>query len=115
LVSNVLFGQRKETVSISLDEIKDMPQKIISAYFKPVHTTAGVSYPLMQWYAFENKVDTWDKDALNKFNASIYSFKDEPIKAAELQIVCFSLQKITFPRKKEKQRYVRSDNRRYSW
>ena len=27
LVSNVLFGQRKETVSISLDEIKDMPQK----------------------------------------------------------------------------------------
>ena len=33
LVSNVLFGQRKETVSISLDEIKDMPQKIISAYF----------------------------------------------------------------------------------
>lgn len=30
LVSNVLFGQRKETVSISLDEIKDMPQKIVS-------------------------------------------------------------------------------------
>ena len=86
LVSNVLFGQRKETVSISLDEIKDMPQKIISAYFKPVHTTAGVSYPLMQWYAFENKVDTWDKDALNKFNASIYSFKDEPIKAAEFAL-----------------------------
>ena len=86
LVSNVLFGQRKETVSISLDEIKDMPQKIISAYFKPVHTTAGVSYPLMQWYAFENKVDTWDKDALNKFNASIYSFKNEPIKAAEFAL-----------------------------
>ena len=86
LVSNVLFGQRKETVSISLDEIKDMPQKIISAYFKPVHTTAGVSYPLMQWYAFENKVDTWDKDALNKFNASIYSFKDEPIKAVEFAL-----------------------------
>ena len=86
LISNVLFGQRKETVSISLDEIKDMPQKIISAYFKPVHTTTGVSYPLMQWYAFENKVDTWDKDALNKFNASIYSFKDEPIKAAEFAL-----------------------------
>jgi hypothetical protein len=86
LVSSVLFGQRKETVSISLDEIKDMPQKIISAYFKPVHTTVGVSYPLMQWYAFENKVDTWDKDALNKFNASIYSFKDEPIKAAEFAL-----------------------------
>ena len=75
LCTNVLLGQRKETVSISLDEIKEMPQKIISAYFKPVYTATGVSYPLMQWYAFENKVDTWDKDALNKFNASIYSFK----------------------------------------
>ena len=32
LVANILFGQRKETVSISLDEIKDMPQRIISAY-----------------------------------------------------------------------------------
>lgn len=86
LCTNVLLGQRKETVSISLDEIKEMPQKIISAYFKPVYTATGVSYPLMQWYAFENKVDTWDKDALNKFNASIYSFKEEPIKAAEFAL-----------------------------
>ena len=82
LCSNVIFGQSKAPASISLDEIKDMPQKIITAYFKPVYTAAGVSYPLMQWYAFENKVDTWDKNALNKFNASIYGFKDEPIKAA---------------------------------
>ena len=36
LCANVLFAQRKEEVSISLDEIKDMPQKIITAYFKPV-------------------------------------------------------------------------------
>jgi len=86
LCANVLFGQRKETVSISLDEIKDMPQKIITAYFKPVYTTTGVSYPLMQWYAYENKIDTWDKDALNKFNASIYGFKDNPIKAAEFAL-----------------------------
>ena len=34
LCANVLFAQRKEAVSISLDEIKDMPQKIITAYFK---------------------------------------------------------------------------------
>lgn len=27
--ANVLFAQRKEAVSISLDEIKDMPQKIL--------------------------------------------------------------------------------------
>lgn len=86
LVSNVLFAQRKEAVSISLDEIKDMPQKIITAYFKPVYTTTGVWYPLMQWYAYENKIDTWDKDALNKFNASIYRFKEEPIKAAEFAL-----------------------------
>ena len=86
LVSNVLFAQRKEAVSISLDEIKDMPQKIISAYFKPVYSSTGVYYPLMQWYAFENKVDTWDKNALTKFNASIYSFKDEPIKAAKFAL-----------------------------
>ncbi len=86
LCTNVLLGQRKETVSISLDEIKGMPQKIITAYFKPVYSSTGVYYPLMQWYAFENKVDTWDKDALNKFNASIYSFKDEPIKAAEFAL-----------------------------
>lgn len=84
--ANVLFAQRKEAVSISLDEIKDMPQKIITAYFKPVYTTSGVSYPLMQWYAYENKIDTWDKDALNKFNASIYGFKEEPIKAAEFAL-----------------------------
>ena len=32
--ANVLFAQRKEAVSISLDEIKDMPQKIITAYFR---------------------------------------------------------------------------------
>lgn len=86
LCANVLLGQRKEAVSISFDEIKDMPKKIISAYFKPVYTVTGVSYPLMQWYAFENKVDIWDKDALNKFNASIYGFKDEPIKAAEFAL-----------------------------
>lgn len=49
--ANVLFAQRKEAVSISLDEIKDMPQKIITAYFKPVYSTSGVWYPLMQWYA----------------------------------------------------------------
>lgn len=87
LCANVILGQRKETVSVSWDEIKDMPQKVISAYFKPVYTTAGVSYPLMQWYAFENKVDAWDKNALNKFNASIYGFKDEPIKAAEFALL----------------------------
>lgn len=86
LCANVLFAQRKEAVSISLDEIKDMPQKIITAYFKPVYTNTGVWYPLMQWYAFENKVDTWDKNALTKFNASIYSFKEEPIKAAEFAL-----------------------------
>jgi hypothetical protein len=86
LCANVLFAQRKEAVSISLDEIKDMPQKIITAYFKPVYTTTGVSYPLMQWYAYENKIDTWDKVALNKFNASIYRFKEEPIKAAEFAL-----------------------------
>lgn len=61
-------------------------RKIITAYFKPVYTTSGVSYPLMQWYAYENKIDTWDKDALNKFNASIYGFKEEPIKAAEFAL-----------------------------
>lgn len=86
LCANVLFAQRKEAVSISLDEIKDMPHKIITAYFKPVYTTTGVSYPLMQWYAYENKIDTWDKVALNKFNASIYRFKEEPIKAAEFAL-----------------------------
>lgn len=86
LCANVLFAQRKEAVPISLDEIKDMPQKIITAYFKPVYTTSGASYPLMQWYAYENKIDTWDKDALNKFNASIYRFKEEPIKAAEFAL-----------------------------
>ena len=86
LCANVLFAQRKEVVSISLDEIKDMPQKIITAYFKPVYTTTGVSYPLMQWFAYENKIDTWDKVALNKFNASIYRFKEEPIKAAEFAL-----------------------------
>lgn len=86
ICSNVLFGQRKETVSVSLDEIKDMPQKIITAYFKPVYSSTGVHYPLMQWYAYENKVDTWDQDALNKFNATIYSFKDEPIKAAKFAL-----------------------------
>ena len=86
LCANVLFAQRKEAVSISLYEIKDMPQKIITAYFKPVYTTTGVSYPLMQWYAYENKIDTWDKVALNKFNASIYRFKEEPIKAVEFAL-----------------------------
>ena len=84
--ANVIFGQRKETISVSFDEIKDMPHKIITAYFKPVYSSTGVYYPLMQWYAFENKVDTWDKNALTKFNASIYSFKDEPIKAAEFAL-----------------------------
>lgn len=86
LCANSMFGQRKDTVSLSFEEIKDMPQKIIKAYFKPVYTSTGVSYPLMQWYAFENKVDTWDKNALNKFNASIYGFKDNPIKAAEFAL-----------------------------
>lgn len=86
LCANSMFGQRKNTVSLSLEEIKDMPKKIIEAYFKPVYTSIGVSYPLMQWYASENKVDTWDKNALNKFNASIYEFKDNPIKAAEFAL-----------------------------
>lgn len=86
LCANSMFGQRTNVVSLSLKEIKDMPQKIIRAYFKPVYTPIGVSYPLMQWYAIENKVDTWDKNALNKFNASIYGFKDNPIKAAELAL-----------------------------
>ena len=86
LCANSMFGQRKDAISLSLEEIKDMPQKIIKAYFKPVYTSTGVSYPLMQWYAFENKVDTWDKNALNKFNASIYGFKDNPIKAAEFAL-----------------------------
>ena len=81
-----MFGQRKDAISLSMEEIKDMPQKIIKAYFKPVYTSTGVSYPLMQWYAFENKVDTWDKNALNKFNSSIYGFKDNPIKAAEFAL-----------------------------
>ncbi len=86
LCANSMFGQRKDAISLSMEEIKDMPQKIIKAYFKPVYTSTGVSYPLMQWYAFENKVDTWDKNALNKFNASIYGFKDNPIKAAEFAL-----------------------------
>ena len=86
LCANSMFGQRKDAISLSMEEIKDMPQKIIKAYFKPVYTSTGVSYPLMQWYAFENKVDTWDKNALNKFNASIYGFKDTPIKAAEFAL-----------------------------
>ena len=86
LCTNSIFGQSKDALSLSLEEIKDMPQKIIKAYFKPVYTSTGTSYPLMQWYAFENKVDTWDKNALNKFNASIYGFKDNPIKAAEFAL-----------------------------
>ncbi len=86
LCANVTFGQSKDTISISIDEIKEMPQKIISAYFKPVYSGMGVYYPLMQWYAFENKVDTWDKDELNKLNASIYGFKDDPIKAVEFAL-----------------------------
>ncbi len=57
---------------MSSEEIKDMPQKIITAYFKPVYSATGVYYPLMRWYTYENKVDISDKDALNKFNASIY-------------------------------------------
>ena len=86
LCSNVIFGQRKEPVSISLDEIKDMPQKIIKAYFKPVYTTTGVTYPLMVWYATENNVDTWNKDEMTKFNASIYDFLEEPVKAADFAL-----------------------------
>ena len=86
LCANSMFGQRQDTVSLTLEDIKDMPQKIIKAYFKPVYTSTGVSYPLMQWYAFENKVGTWDKNALNKLNASIYGFKDNPIKAAEFAL-----------------------------
>lgn len=54
--ANVLFAQRKEAVSISLDEIKDMSQKIITAYFKPVYTTSGVSYPLMQCLLMKTKL-----------------------------------------------------------
>ena len=42
LCANVIFAQRKEAVSISLDEIKDMPQKIISAYFKSVHISVPI-------------------------------------------------------------------------
>lgn len=86
ILNAAMFGQRKDEVSLSLEEIKDMPQKIIKAYFKPVYTSIGVSYPLMQWYAFENKIDIWDKNALNKFNSSIYGFKDNPIKAAEFAL-----------------------------
>ena len=36
LCANVLFAQRKEAVSISLDEIKDMPQKIITYDYRCV-------------------------------------------------------------------------------
>ena len=82
ILNAAMFGQRKDEASLSLEEIKDMPQKIIKAYFKPVYTSTGVSYPLMQWYASENKIDIWDKNALNKFNSSIYGFKENPIKAA---------------------------------
>ena len=84
--ANSMFGQRTNAVSFSLEEIKAMPKKIIKAYFKPVYTPTGVTYPLMQWYAFENKVDTWNKNALNEFNASIYGFNDNPLKAAEFAL-----------------------------
>ena len=86
LCANSMFGQKENALSLSLEEIKDMSQKIIKAYFRPVYTSTGVSYPLMQWYASENKVDIWDKNALNKFNSSIYGFKDNPIKAAEFAL-----------------------------
>lgn len=86
ILNAAMFGQRKDVVSLSLEEIKDMPQKIIKAYFKPVYTLTGVSYPLMQWYASENKIDIWDKNTLNKFNSSIYGFKENPIKAAEFAL-----------------------------
>lgn len=82
----VCYGQSRETVLVALDEVKGMPSKIISAYFKPVSSEAGATYPLMQWYAFENKVDILDKEALTKLNASVYEFQDEPIKAAEFAL-----------------------------
>ena len=66
LCANSMFGQKENALSLSLEEIKDMSQKIIKAYFRPVYTSTGVSYPLMQWYASENKVDIWDKNALNR-------------------------------------------------
>ena len=87
LCANSMFGQRKDAMSVSLKEIKDMPQKIIKAYFKPVYTSTGTYYPLMQWYASKNAVDTWDKKALTKFNSSIYDFLDNPIKAAEFALL----------------------------
>ena len=86
LCTNLIFGQRKEPVSVSFDEIKDMPQKIIKAYFKPVNTATGVTYPLMVWYAVENNVDTWNKDEMTKFNASIYDFLEDPVKAADFAL-----------------------------
>ena len=32
LCTNSIFGQSKDALSLSLEEIKDMPQKIIKAY-----------------------------------------------------------------------------------
>ena len=81
LCANVLLGQRKEPIPLLYDDVKDMPQKIIKAYFKPVYSSTGVYYPFMQWYAYENQVDIWDKKALTKLNASIYEFNDDPTKA----------------------------------
>lgn len=39
LCANSMFGQKENALSLSLEEIKDMSQKIIKAYFRPVYTS----------------------------------------------------------------------------
>ena len=41
LCANSMFGQKENALSLSLEEIKDMSQKIIKAYFRPVYISKG--------------------------------------------------------------------------
>ena len=59
LCANSMFGQKENALSLSLEEIKDMSQKIIKAYFRPVYTSnSSLKFEIKakQFYAASQRV-----------------------------------------------------------